>query len=175
MCCCSLFFIFQISPTSSFIGKKQRKAASARVSESPIVELPVAVVVPHKERAQALITDRTASNATAMERAIDEIFAESGKVTTKSNPWKTLLKLVTADQRALLDQARAKRLSDVRSASGLRSRPIQHQIDAQALVADLTASNSTAKERAIEEIFAEGGKVTAKSKRWKALLKLGNS
>ena len=93
-------------------------------------ELPVAVVVPHKERAQALITDQTASNATAMERAIDEIFAESGKVTTKSNPWKTLLKLVTADQRALLDQARAKRLSDVRSAIELMN-AVQRRVDAQ--------------------------------------------
>ena len=46
MCCCSLFFIFQISPTSSFIGKKQRKAASARVSESPTVELPPIVELP---------------------------------------------------------------------------------------------------------------------------------
>jgi hypothetical protein len=44
MCCCSLFFIFQISPTSSFIGKKQ--AASARVSESPTVELPPIVELP---------------------------------------------------------------------------------------------------------------------------------
>ena len=70
-CCCSLFFIFQISPTYSFIGKnvrkrrkfaasstgsplrvrhnhnnKQRKAASARVSESPTVKLPPIVELP---------------------------------------------------------------------------------------------------------------------------------
>ena len=133
----------QISPTYSFIGKnvrkrrkfaasstgsplrvrhnhnnKQRKAASARVSESPIVELPVAVVVPHKNRAQALVTNLTASNATAKERAIEEIFAEGGKVTTKSNQWARVLKLVTADQRKLLAPARAKRLSDVRAQVG---------------------------------------------------------
>ena len=83
-CCCSLFFIFQISPTYSFIGKKsskstnvrkrrkQRKAASARVSKSPIVELSIAMVVPHKKRAQAIITNLTASNAMAKEEAIEE-------------------------------------------------------------------------------------------------------
>ena len=56
--------------------------ASARVSESPIVELPVAVVVPHKKRAQALITNLTASNAKAKEEAIEEIFAEGGMANT---------------------------------------------------------------------------------------------
>ena len=129
-CCCSLFFIFQISPTYSFIGKKsskstnvrkrrkQRKAASAHVSKSPIGKLPIAVVVPHKNRAQALVTNLTASNATAKERAIEEIFAEGGKVTTKSNQWARVLKLVTADQRKLLAPARAKRLSDVRAQVG---------------------------------------------------------
>ena len=75
---------------------------------------------------------------------------------------------VTADQRALLDQARAKRLSDMRSASG--SRLMQHVIDAQAQVTDLTASNAMGKERAIEEFFSEGGKVTTRSNQWKAHL-----
>ena len=91
-CCCSLFFIFQISPTYSFIGKKsskstnvrkrrkQRKAASARVSKSPIVELSIAMVVPHKKRAQAIITNLTASNAMAKEEA-----GTSDKVTHGKN------------------------------------------------------------------------------------------
>jgi hypothetical protein len=126
-------------------------------------------------RAQALIADDllTASNATSIVQAIEDIFSEDKGVekNTKSNRWSRFLKSATPDQRALLAPARATSRSNVNRANGSRSN--QHQIDAQALITDLTASNATAKERAIKEIFSEGEgvKQSAKSKRWRAFLK----
>ena len=137
----------------------------------PIVELPVALV-PHQKRVQDLLTDLSATNATAKVEEIEEIFAEGGKNSTKIDRWARFLKLVTPGQRKLLDQARAKRLSNVNSSNG--SIPMQHQRYAQAQVTNLMEFNATAKVKAIEKIFSEDESVhshrSTKSQRWTTLL-----
>ena len=94
--------------------------------------------------ALALVTDLTTSNATATERAIEKIFAEGDKPSTKRMRWKVFLENVQDPQRELLVQARAISHSEERSQNHLMN-AVQRRDDVERkLVAERKESENDA-------------------------------